>query len=204
MIHTVSVPSLEQIAAYHINRNAELIKERYGHCPVSISSYLESKKSFVDGYLESKSSNQPEILTDGSLQINLFSFRSCFTKDLLGLTTGTFLTIRSRNSRQGTVGEIINCPICNLPATQTHFLNSCRVGDQARKLILNSVSAGITIQHLSDRDFGEYFKNLRNIRIRIPKELEITQFLEELSQVTALAGSKIVKETLILMPNSES
>jgi len=79
------------------------------------------------------------INSDGTLVADLLATREHLNKSLVGLVTGSLLTIRSKRDCDGEVGTVRFCPLCGVPASQEHFLNSCAVNSTPREILDHSL-----------------------------------------------------------------
>jgi hypothetical protein len=82
--------------------------------------------------------------------------------------TGAFLTIRREKVLLPgqKIGDIMDCPRCHIPATQTHFLDVCPINHNAREIILNAVDQRAHDEHLPDQRFHEFYQTSRKMVVR--------------------------------------
>lgn len=130
LIKAVGVPSLLQITGYHVANTTTLIHNRFSQAPASLDNLKALLAQAAEGY-RALSSPQPIRATpEGSFVLDLLSSGKGCERNLLGLATGTFLTLRCTKTSEGPIGTVRKCAVCRTPATQVHFLNECPVNDK--------------------------------------------------------------------------
>jgi len=199
LLHAVGIPSLVQIAGHHILRNKEIIIERYGRCPASLLSLSESLTPFAEGYGSIKDSDSLEVQPDGSIRLDLLSHGYCFERDVLGLATGTFLTLRCKDSSKGTVGSVLACRVCNSPATQIHFLNECPMNSEPREILRRSIPSEFVVSGISGGDYHSFFCGIRSLEAQSTISLNVEEVVDNLARATAAVASSFVSRTISFM-----
>ena len=58
-------------------------------------------------------------------------------------------------------------PHCAVPATQERFLNQCPINSAPRVMLLNTIPENFKISHLLGRDFHSFYKEIRNLVLRL-------------------------------------
>ena len=140
LIKVVGIPTLTQIASNHVKRSWALAMQRFGSGPTSLIKLSEDLEPFVEPYKSLRGVKVVAALPDGHFKVDLCAVNyAMICKELLGLATGTYLTLRHTDRTQGSVGSIKLCNVCLVPGTQTHFLDECPVNSEARDLLLQSV-----------------------------------------------------------------
>ena len=118
LLNVLGIPSLVQIAGYHVNRNELLIRHRYGKYPSSLVEVAEALKPEAEQYrvLKEAKENKPvSNISPGHYRADVRSVsRHIINKDLLGLATGIYLTLRHT---QGFIGTLKKCETCGTNAT---------------------------------------------------------------------------------------
>jgi hypothetical protein len=132
---------------------------------------------------------------DGKYLVDLLANRNFLDKCYVGLVAGSFLTIRKRDGEQGKVGEIRDCPLCRVPATQTHFLNICPANALPRETLSQSLPPRFTSALLQGADYSAFYENVRSLEISIVEPTDEgdsipTEVYVTLARTTsAMAGS---------------
>ena len=197
LIKAVNTPSLTQIAAYHITCNKEIIQQRFGRCPSSLTQLTESLSHAAEDYLSIKKKPAIESTSRNLYKVDLRAISlSDISMELLGLATGTYLTLRHTDTSQGLVGSVKNCTNCKLPGTQTHFLNDCPLNTGARTILRDSIPNGVQIPLLAEGDFATFFMNFRKLEVYSFGIIVTPDLLLPLLEATILSATSFVKTTL--------
>jgi len=167
LLKALGLPSLVQIAAHHIVRISDAIEKRFSECPESLRSLTRELKPLVLEYSALREPCEAYLGSDGILVVDLLANKEYLSKSLLGLVTGSFLTIRFGVGHVGLVGDIRLCPKCRVPADQRHFLNSFTVNVAPREVLLHSLPSRYSIGHLLSRDFYSFYKHIRELQVTI-------------------------------------
>jgi len=194
LLRSIGLPSLKQMASYHLERNLRLILSRFNRrCPFALSKFVKD-----DPILEREKAGGIPLLMQSVTQ-NLFSYPECFVKEIIGLSTGTYLTIRCKTGADGVIGTVKNCPTCLVPATQRHFLNVCSVNNRSREILARSLPATFRVKYLSECDFHGFYMNLRDTEIQGSIELskeEDEEILSNFAKAVSHMGRAIVSDSL--------
>jgi len=167
LLMALGVPSLTQLAAHHLVRSSDAITSRFSNCPLALSSLAEKLKTHADQYYQLRMKMPVSRLPDGTFVLDLLADRFALEKCLVGLVAGTFLTIRSKKESDGTVGSIRLCPCCQVLADQSHFLNACTANLVPREILSRSVPPNFLVEHLVDRDYCSFYKDIRCLKLKI-------------------------------------
>ncbi len=196
LLKVVGVPSLQQIAGHHVSNTAALIHSRFSRAPSSLGRLAASLSQAAVEY-QSLSSVQPvKVVSLNSFVLDLLSLGRGFERNLLGLATGTFLTLRCTHVSEGTVGTVRKCAACGTPATQTHFLNECSVNEEARRHLKQSIPNEIIIPLLSTGDFAAFFAQIRCLPAEADSQDTLERGFEQLVDAALAAASACVVQTL--------
>ena len=159
------MPSLLQIAGHHVLNTIAVIRDRFTHCPSSLNGLAASLSQAAEGYRTLNSPEPLRVIAGNSFVLDLLGLGKGFERDLLGLATGVFLTLRCTLATEGVIGSIRKCTACGRSATQAHFLNECPANEEARELLRRSVPQGITVPILSAGDFTAFFSQIRCLTV---------------------------------------
>ncbi len=102
---------------------------------------------------------------DGVYLLDLLASREFLNKCYVGLVAGNFLTIRIKSSESGRVGEVRDCPLCSVPATQAHFLNVCPSNAASREALSQSLAPGFATALLRTADYSAFYRNVRGLEV---------------------------------------
>jgi len=196
LIRVVGVPSLQQVAGHHVSRTAVLIHNRFSRAPSSLDRLAASLSQAAVEY-QALSSVQPvKVVSLNSFVLDLLSLGRAFDRNLLGLATGTFLTLRCTHVSEGTVGTVRKCTACGTPATQMHFLNECTINEEARRHLKQSIPNEIIIPLLSTGDFAAFFAQIRCLPAEAASQDALERGFEQLVDAALAAASACVVQTL--------
>jgi len=101
LLKALGIPSLMQMAAYHVTANTRAIRERFQACPNSLD-MLAAR--LADQAYEYRKLQRPTAIVkvrDGTYLVDLLSSRSFLDKCYIGLVVGNFLTIRTKGDEPG-------------------------------------------------------------------------------------------------------
>ncbi len=197
LLKVVGAPSLRQVAGHHVFNTTILIRERYSRCPTSLNDLVASLSHAADEYQALKKFTPLKTLPDGSLILDLLVSQRSFTRDVLGLATGVFLTLRCTHVSEGVIGAVRKCvTCCSTPATQSHFLNDCPINQNTRDLLLRNMPQGITGPLISSGDFFTFFANIRHLPAEVHNWDAVEEGLETLENLAATAATEFVSRTL--------
>jgi len=197
LLKVIGIPTLNQIAGYQVNRNRELIETRFGKCPSSLISVAENLKQESEQYRALK---KTEVITElclGRYQVDIRAIAgSILNKEFLGLATGAYLTLRQAGNTQGKSAVVKKCLACNEDGTQAHYLNRCPINAKPRNDLLVSIPKGFRIPLLSNGEFSEYYKVIRELEIYAKRSKPTAELLEPLAKATMASAKEFVKVTL--------
>jgi hypothetical protein len=196
LLKVTGVPSLLQIAGHHVFNTVTVIRDRFTHSPSSLNDLATSLSQAAEGY---KTLNSPEplrVITGNSFVLDLLGLGKGFERDLLGLATGVFLTLRCTLATEGVVGSIRRCTACGRSATQAHFLNECPANEEARKFLRCSIPQGITVPVLSGGDFTAFFIQIRCLTVTATKREVAEEGSKQLTDSAVTAASMFVTKSL--------
>jgi hypothetical protein len=195
LLRALGIPSLLQMAAYHVTINTKAIRRRFQTCPDSLSTLAVRLADKAAEYRRLRRPTDVVRVGDGKYLVDLLANRNFLDKCYVGLVAGSFLTIRKRDGEQGKVGEIRDCPLCRVPATQTHFLNICPANALPRETLSQSLPPRFTSALLQGADYSAFYENVRSLEISIVEPTDEgdsipTEVYVTLARTTsAMAGS---------------
>jgi hypothetical protein len=169
LLAALGVPSLRQIAAHHISKNADIIRDRFSELPATLELLAKELSGCSEEYTRLQNATPIAKQADGHLTLDLLAPKVYLNKCILGLATGTFLTIRFSGGNLGIAGQVRNCPKCLEPATQEHFLNICPVNATARTLLCRSVPSWVLVKHFASRDFNAFYRDIRHVETQMTR-----------------------------------
>jgi hypothetical protein len=196
LLRVGGVPSLSMIAAHHIQKTTATIHERYNQCPMSLNRLAATITQAATEYQTLKDPKPIKTLQDGTFLLDILSTEKAFTRDVIGLATGAFLTLRCTRIADGFVGDIRRCTSCLVPATQKHFLNECPNNDEARYLLKQAIPRNIVVPLLSDQDLFTFFGSIRCLPVIADSLKAVENALESIAESAASAASTLIKKTL--------
>lgn len=167
LIRIIGVPTLTQIAGYHVKRNRQIILQRFGGCPFSLTRVFENLSESADQYIAIKKASPIVSITEGCFKVDIRALiGNSSNKSLLGLATGIYLTSRCTNSSQGPLGSVRHCTVCKVLGTQAHFLNDCPINLEPRKFLKQRIPAEFEVPLLNNGNFTAFFEQIRELDIR--------------------------------------
>jgi hypothetical protein len=208
LLKALGVPSLLQIAAYHVTVNTRTIRERFQACPNSLNTLVAGLANQATEYRELQRPTTIKKVRDDVYLVDLLANRSFLDKCYIGLVTGNFLTIRTKGSQPGKTGEVRNCPLCKVPATQTHFLNVCPTNVASREALSLSLPPRFTSTLLQGADYSAFYKNVRNLEITIPGTVDeadpiFVELHDSLARSTSTLARSFVENALSLFKQDD-
>ena len=102
----VGIPTLKQIAGHHVIKNATTIHERFNRCPTSLENLAATLANAAEDYKTLQDSEPVKTHSNGTFLLDLLSSEKAFTHNVLGLASGTLLTLRYTQSTEGVVGKV--------------------------------------------------------------------------------------------------
>jgi len=203
LLSILGLPSLTQMAAHHVVRCMQLIEDRFTGFPKALYSLTESLNSAAKDYMNLQARPTVSADSEGTYILDLATCRTYLNKSLVGLATGSFLTIRSGNDGAGPSGRIRECPRCKSSATQEHFLNFCSVNSSPREILLRSLPSNFSIQYLSDRNFNSFYMNIRQLRVEVAEPVNhddpiSAPVISNLARAAACVAQLLVANSLAL------
>ena len=200
ILRATGIPSLTQIAGYHIKRNYETILQRFGRCPSSLVKCSDSLDSPANQYLAYKKVSVIKERSGSYFKVDLRAAIPHINKELLGLMTGVYLTLRCTEPSQGPIGSIRSCAKCKTPATQAHFLNNCPINQEPRRILKEAIPADLVVPLLIENKISTFFEQLREIEIRSLGNEVNEEKLEPLTEALVQASTDFVAKTLSAIP----
>jgi len=192
----IGVPSLHQIAGYHLVNTTGTIRERFTQCPTSLDRTAAALSHYAEEYRALRDVVPVKAASHRSYILDLLAEGLGYEHDLLGLSTGAFLTLRCLHTSEGPVGSIRRCPTCRVEATQKHFLNKCPINEEGRELIRQSTPAAIKILAIENKDFATFFTNIRNLSVETTNQETAEEGLEPILKAAVKAATMFVSKTL--------
>jgi hypothetical protein len=173
LLKALGIPSLSQMAAYHIFVNTGAIRRRFQACPNSLGVLATELANQASEYRGLQKPVAVVKIRDGTYLIDLLASRSFLDKCYIGLVAGSLLTIRrKRGDGPGRTGEIQGCPICRVLATQTHFLNVCPANSGPRGTLSRSLPPGFTSALLQGADYYSFYENVRGLEVSVSGSID--------------------------------
>lgn len=205
LLYATQMPSPLQIAGHHIDRVVMKIKERFGTCPESLNSLHQSLEGHAREYSNKRERSLFSHREGDCYYVDLLAEDDeFFEKSALGLITGTFLTIRNEKGDRGEVGTIKSCPVCAVPATQTHFLNCCPANTVPRNILMRSLHPSLEISLLKEGNIFGFYLSLRSLDVKLKCECPtlsnrtLEEGLTNLGRsASAMAGLFVVNALLV-------
>ena len=204
LLKVVGMPSLAEIVAHQIVKNTDIIRERFPeNCPESLTFLAEELKPKAAAYDSLHSQKAFGDVENGEFSVDLLFDKSYLNKSYVGLSTRTFLTIRAKAGQPGSVSSLRYCPVCNVPATQHHFINSCPCNENPRAALFRSIPANFKVEYLKDQDYNKLYENIRHLKIAIsarPDEVHenLPMLYSNLAKVASLMAELFVSNALKL------
>jgi len=167
LLKALGVPSLLQMAAYHVAVNTRAIGRRFRACPDSLDMLAIGLAGQASEYRELRRPTAVVKVREGTYLVDLLADRSYLDKCYVGLVAGNFLTIRAKGGEPGGAGVIRDCPLCGVPATQTHFLNCCPTNSVSRETLSRSLPPKITSTLLQEADYYTFYRSVRSLEVTV-------------------------------------
>jgi len=140
LLKVSGVPSLIQIAGHHVRSITTTIQNRFGCSPSSLKDLVAVLSQAGEEYQTLNTLEPIRLISCTSFILDLLGEGRGFERDVLGLATGLFLTLRCTKDSEGTKGHLRKCQKCGASASHEHFLNECLINYETRKLLLRPYS----------------------------------------------------------------
>jgi len=183
LLKAVGTPSLIQIAGHYIINTSALIRERYHQSPASLTELETDLKGSANEYKTIKNPEPVKTTGRNTYLLDLLTSEKAFTRNVLGLATGAFLTLRNTDGKIGTVRK---CEFCSQPATQNHFLNDCSGTIELRTGFKQEIVDGVIVPLIQEINLSDFFLNSRSLHVSA-RSLETAQ--EAVNRLAELASS---------------
>jgi hypothetical protein len=208
LLKALGIPSLLQVAAYHVAVNTKRIRERFRTCPDSLGALAAVLADQATEYRKLQRPTAIVKVRDGVFLVDLLASRSFLDKCYIGLVTGNFLTIRTKIGGPGRVGEIRECPLCRVPATQIHFLNVCPTNSVSRNALSQSLPPKFTLTLLQKADYSAFYRDVRSLEVAISGSVSEADPIpngvyDDLARATSALARSFVEDTLSLFERDE-
>jgi hypothetical protein len=208
LLKALGIPSLLQMAAYHITVNTKTIKKRFQACPGSLDMLAAGLTNQASEYRELQRPTAVVKVEKGTYLVDLLANKSFLDKCYIGLVVGNFLTIRTRGGEAGEIGGIRNCPLCRVPATQTHFLNVCPTNSISREALSQSLPPKFTSTLLQGADYSAFYKNVRSLEVTISGTVDGVdpipdKVYDALAKAASTLARSFVEDTLSLFKRDD-
>jgi len=208
LLKALGVPSLSQVAAYHITVNTRRIRDRFQACPNSLGTLAADLAGQADEYRRLKKPTAIVRIGDSTFLVDLLANRSFLDKCYIGLVAGNFLTIRTKSGEPGKMGEIRECPLCKVPATQTHFLNVCPTNSVSRRNLSRSLPPKFTSVLLREADYSSFYRDVRSLEVIVSGAVDKADPIPDgvyctLAGAASALARSFVEDTLSLFERSE-
>jgi len=167
ILRAVGIPSLTQIAAFHIRKNLSQIEKRFQVGPTSVDLLTRELGGLAREYSALRLSKSVTHVEGNNYLVDLLANRDYLDRCYLGLIAGNMLTFRQKVNVPSEKRTIDKCPRCAVPATQEHFLNQCPINSAPRTMLLNAIPKNFKISHLLGRDFHSFYKEIRSLALSI-------------------------------------
>jgi len=196
------------MAAYHVTANIGAIRKRFQTCPNSLDVLAARLADQAHEYRELQRPTAIVKVRDGTYLVDLLSSRSFLDKCYIGLVVGNFLTIRTKGDEPGGAGVIRDCPLCRVPATQTHFLNICPTNSVSREALSRSLPPKFTSALLQGADCSAFYKNVRGLEVTISGTVDEVDPIPDrvynaLAKATSALARSFVEDTLSLFERGD-
>jgi hypothetical protein len=206
LLKALGVPSLQQMAAYHVAVNTKTIRERFKACPNSLDTLAVRLADQASEYRKLQRPTAIAKIRGGTYLVDLLAGRNFLDKCYIGLVAGNFLTIRTKSDGPrgpGGIGGIRDCPLCRVPATQTHFLNICPTNSASRVALSQSLPPKFTLALLQEADYSAFYKNVRSLEVIISGAEDEADPIPDmvyntLAKTTSALARSFVEDTLSL------
>jgi len=196
LIKITGVPSLHQIAGYHLGNTTETIRVRFAQYPTSLNKTTTDLSRAAEEYRALKTAVSIKEVSHGSYTLDLLAEGHGYERDLLGLSTGVFLNLRCVHTLEGPIGSMRICPTCGVEATQRHFLNNCPINEEARNLFRQSISTAVKILAIENDDFTTFFTSIRNLLVGATNQEAAEEGLDSILKAAIKAAKMFVSKTL--------
>jgi hypothetical protein len=117
VLKAVGVPSLTQIAAFHMKKNLSQIEKRFQEGPTSVGLLTREFGGHAREYSALRLSKSVTHVEGNNYLVDLLANRDCLDRCYLGLVAGSMLTFRQQRSIPNEKCTIDKCPHCAVPAT---------------------------------------------------------------------------------------
>jgi hypothetical protein len=172
VLKAVGVPSLTQIAAFHMKKNLSQIEKRFQEGPTSVGLLTREFGGHAREYSALRLSKSVTHVEGNSYLVDLLANRDCLDRCYLGLVAGCMLTFRQQRGIPNEKCTIAKCPRCTVPATQEHFLNQCPINSAPRAMLLSAIPENFKVSHLLGRDFHSFYKEIRSLVLNVEGEFD--------------------------------
>jgi hypothetical protein len=208
LLRALGIPSLLQVAANHVDINIRRIRERFRTCPNSLSTLAAGLADQATEYRRLQRPTAIARISDDTYLVDLLANRSFLDKCYIGLVAGNFLTIRTKSGEPGKVGEIRGCPLCKVPATQTHFLDVCPTNSVSREALSRSLPPKFTSRLLRGADYSTFYKDVRSLEVTISGTVDEADPIpdgvyDDLARTASALARSFVENTLSLFGRDE-
>jgi hypothetical protein len=171
LLKAIGVPSLTQIAAFHMGKNLSQIEKRFQEGPTSVSQMTREIGGYAREYSALRVSKSVTHIEGNNYLVDLLANRDCLDRCYLGLVAGNMLTFRQERSINGKC-MIDKCPQCAVPATQEHFLNQCPINSAPRTMLLNAIPGNVRVSHLLRGDFHSFYREIRGLALIVEGDFD--------------------------------
>jgi len=209
-LKALGVPSLLQMAAHHATVNMRTIRKRFQACPNSLDVLAVGLANQASEYRRLKKPVTVVKVRDGTYLVDLLANKGSLDKCYIGLVTGSFLTIRKKRKDDGPegAGEVRDCPLCKVPATQTHFLNICPTNSAPREILSQSLPPKFMATLLQRADYSAFYRNVRNLEVAVSGAINDAnpipaEVYDTLAKTTSALARSFVENALLLFKQDD-
>jgi len=208
LLKALGIPSLLQVAAYHVTVNTRAIRKRFQACPNSLDMLAAGLANQASEYRRLQRPIAVVKVRDGMYLVDLLASRSFLDKCYIGLVAGNFLTIRTKDGGPEGSGGIQDCPLCRVPATQTHFLNVCPTNSVSRETLSHSLPPKFALTLLQGADYSAFYRNVRSLEVTIQGIVDEADPIpagvyDTLAKATSALARSFVEDTLSLFERGD-
>ncbi len=208
LLKALGIPSLLQVAAYHVAVNIRRIRERFQACPDSLGALAEGLAGQAAEYRRLRKPTAIVRVKNNTYLVDLLASRSFLDKCYIGLVAGNFLTIRTKGGEPGKVGEIRKCPLCEVPATQAHFLDVCPTNSVSREALSRSLPPKFMSVLLRGADYSTFYRDVRSLEVTVSGTVDEAdpipdEVYDDLARTTSTLARSFVENTLSLFEQGE-
>jgi hypothetical protein len=214
LLRALGIPSLLQVAANRVDINIRRIRERFRTCPNSLSTLAAGLANQATEYRRLQRPTAIARISDDTYLVDLLANRSFLDKCYIGLVAGNFLTIRAKSGEpgkdggSGKVGEVRECPLCRVPATQTHFLNACPANSVPRDALSRSLPPKFTSILLREADYSSFYRDVRSLEVTVSGAVDEADPIpdgvyDSLARAASTQARSFVEGTLSLFEGAE-